>query len=144
MAGNIGKLVVSIGASTKGLRGGLKRAGSMVGGFAKRTGRSLKRAGGMLAGGLGVGSLLTGAGIGGMALAGSRKYSPAFQNQSAKLSYNMERIQIMLAETIGPILAKVLEAINAILQFLGLGTKAMAVFTPELMLQDFMLGRRNP
>jgi len=144
MAGKIGKLVVSLGASTKGLRSGLKRAGGMVAGFAKKTGKMLGRMGGMLGGALGIGGLLGGAGIAGMAVSGAKKYSPAFQNQSTKLSYNLERIQMLLAETVGPVLAKILEGINAILNWLGLGTKALPVFTPELNYQDWLMGRRNP
>lgn len=136
--------MVSIGASTGGLRSGLKRAGGMVAGFAKKTGKSLRRAGGMIAGGIGIGGLLSAGGLAGMALSGAKKYSPAFQNQSAKLSYNLERIQMMLGEIVGPVLAKMLEAINRIIEFLGLGSGKIPVFTPELLFQDFMMGRRNP
>ena len=99
---------------------------------------------GKFAGGLGrkMGGVAT------VALVGAAsKYSPKFQNSQTRLNYTLERLQMILADKIGPILAKVLDALNAILQWwMGDNSRELPVFSGEMLLQDWArsLSRANP
>ena len=153
MAGKLGNLIVSIGANTGNLKRGLKRAGSMVKGFGSKM---KSTAGGMARGaGRAVGTVGAAAGLGGglLSTAGmmkaSKKYSAVYNNAQTKLSYTMERLQMALANKIGPILAKILDWMNWFMKlFVGDGGAAMPVNTPELIFQQHFATsgatQRNP
>ena len=123
----------------------------MVGKFAGGLGRKMGGVATVALGGIGAGLGLAGiGGIAGMAskaVGAASKYSPKFQNSQTRLNYTLERLQMILADKIGPILAKVLDALNAILQWwMGDNSRELPVFSGEMLLQDWArsLSRANP
>ena len=61
-----------------------------------------------------------------------------------KLNYTLERMQMILADKIGPLLAQVLEYLNDFLSWLiGDSKKELPVMSGELIFQDWMT-RRSP
>tara|TARA_R110002020_G_scaffold341196_3_gene555839 strand:+ start:5118 stop:5597 length:480 start_codon:yes stop_codon:yes gene_type:complete len=159
MAGKLGNLIVSIGANTRGLSRGIKKAGGMVRGFSKSVNSTLGRGARAAAGaagtavkgaalgvgaGLGLGAVGGASGLAQRAVGAAAKYSPAFQNQQVKLNYTLERMQMILADKIGPLLAQVLEYLNDFLSWLiGDSKKELPVMSGELIFQDWMT-RRSP